>query len=138
MSEGCESSLMFQRTYESKDPALSFPFPKKELLPSQTPKNHQTAFYETYENPSYQTHPSSAGIDWDTENKLPPWMTSITEGSQQAVAVLLGQSLPPDGSAPQVLVDRAEMAKKLLDEGLFGLLGFLMFVHGFQTFLTFF
>lgn len=62
-------------------------------------------------------HAGQAGIPWDLQNKLPPWMTSITEGSHQAVAVLLGQSLKPDGSAPQVLLDRAHMAKKLLDEG---------------------
>ena len=27
------------------------------------------------------------GIDWDKENKLPPWMSSITEGASQAIAV---------------------------------------------------
>lgn len=57
------------------------------------------------------------GIDWDKENKLPPWMSSITEGASQAIAVVLGQSLKPDGSAPQVLLDRAAMARKLLQEG---------------------
>ena len=31
--------------------------------------------------------------------------------------VVLGQSLKPDGSAPQVLLDRAAMARKLLQEG---------------------
>lgn len=59
---------------------------------------------------------AAAFIDWSSENKLPPWMSSITEGSDQAVAVVLGQSLNPDGSAPQVLVDRARKAKELLDQ----------------------
>ena len=31
--------------------------------------------------------------------------------------VVLGQSLKPDGSSPQVLLDRAAMARKLLQEG---------------------
>jgi len=61
--------------------------------------------------------PQVVGIDWDLQNKLPPWMTSITEGAEQGVAVLLGQSLKPDGSAPQVLLDRAQMAKELLHQG---------------------
>ena len=51
------------------------------------------------------------------QNKLPPWLTSISEGSVEGVGILLGQSLKPDGSAPAVLLDRAHMAKKLLDEG---------------------
>lgn len=38
-------------------------------------------------------------------------------GSTQGLAVLLGQSLKPDGSAPQVLLDRARMAQKLLRQG---------------------
>ena len=38
-------------------------------------------------------------------------------GAEQGVAVLLGQSLKPDGSAPQVLLDRAQMAKELLHQG---------------------
>mmetsp|Transcript_23062 Transcript_23062/g.41655 ORF Transcript_23062/g.41655 Transcript_23062/m.41655 type:complete len:351 (-) Transcript_23062:209-1261(-) len=58
-----------------------------------------------------------AGIDWDAQNKLPPWMTSISEGADQAIAVVLGQSLNPDGSAPQVLLDRVEKAKELLEQG---------------------
>jgi len=57
-----------------------------------------------------------AKFEWDTQNRLPPWLSSITEGSDQAIAVLLGQSLKPDGSAPQVLQDRAELAKKLLQQ----------------------
>jgi len=56
-------------------------------------------------------------INWDASAKLPPWMSPISEGASQGVAVVLGQSLKPDGSAPQVLLDRAKMAKKLLDEG---------------------
>ena len=60
---------------------------------------------------------SRQGIDWGRQNKLPPWMTSITEGADQAIAVVLGQSLKPDGSAPQVLLDRAAMARKLLKQG---------------------
>ncbi|CAJ1439507.1 unnamed protein product [Effrenium voratum] len=57
------------------------------------------------------------GIDWDSQNQLPPWLTSITEGADQAIAVVLGQSLRPDGSKPQVLLDRASAAKRLLDAG---------------------
>ncbi|CAE7036821.1 unnamed protein product [Symbiodinium natans] len=57
------------------------------------------------------------GIDWKSQNKLPPWMSSITEGADEAIAVVLGQSLKPDGSAPQVLLDRAAKAKQLLEQG---------------------
>lgn len=56
-------------------------------------------------------------IDWDLTNKLPPWMTSIEEGSPQGVALVFGQSLKPDGTASHLLLDRARKAKALLDEG---------------------
>lgn len=56
-------------------------------------------------------------IDWDQQTKLPPWMSPIRENATQGIALVLGQSLNPDGSTPQVLSDRASMAKKLLDEG---------------------
>mmetsp|Transcript_76714 Transcript_76714/g.135927 ORF Transcript_76714/g.135927 Transcript_76714/m.135927 type:complete len:377 (+) Transcript_76714:72-1202(+) len=56
-------------------------------------------------------------INWDDQAKLPPWLSPISEGAAQGVAVVLGQSLKPDGTPPQALVDRAKMAKKLLDEG---------------------
>eukprot|EP00928_Gymnodinium_smaydae_P091771 TRINITY_DN75511_c0_g1_i1.p1 TRINITY_DN75511_c0_g1~~TRINITY_DN75511_c0_g1_i1.p1 ORF type:complete len:294 (+),score=39.44 TRINITY_DN75511_c0_g1_i1:225-1106(+) len=44
-------------------------------------------------------------------------MSPIRENAAKGVAVVLGQSLNPDGSAPRVLIDRAKMAKRLLDEG---------------------
>lgn len=47
----------------------------------------------------------------------PPWMSNIQPGSTQGVAVVLGQSLRPDGKPPQVLLDRALKAKDLLKEG---------------------
>lgn len=56
-------------------------------------------------------------INWDLQTKFPPWLSPITEGSSQGVAIVLGQSLKPDGKAPLVLLDRAKMAKTLLDEG---------------------
>lgn len=56
-------------------------------------------------------------IDWDKQAKLPPWLCPIEEGSSQGVAIVLGQSLNPDGTAPQVLKDRALLAKQLLDDG---------------------
>lgn len=55
-------------------------------------------------------------IDWDEQTKLPPWLSPIDEGAEQGLAVVLGQSLKPDGSAAQVLIDRARMAKTLLDQ----------------------
>lgn len=57
-------------------------------------------------------------IDWDLVTKLPPWMSPIRENSTQGLAVVLGQSLKPDGTPPQVLIERAKGAKKLLDDGL--------------------
>lgn len=56
-------------------------------------------------------------IDWDQQTKLPPWLSPISEGASQGVALVCGQSLKPDGTAPQTLIDRAIMAKQLLDEG---------------------
>lgn len=56
-------------------------------------------------------------INWDDQAKLPPWLSPISEGAAQGVAVVLGQSLKPDGTPPQALVDRAKKAKKLLQEG---------------------
>lgn len=55
-------------------------------------------------------------IDWDAQAKLPPWLCPIKEGADQGVALVLGQSLRPDGQPPQVLVDRALEAKRLVDE----------------------
>jgi len=69
-----------------------------------------------FEERSHQTQ--RAGIEWELQNKLPPWMTYISEGADQAIAVVLGQSLNPDGSAPQVLLDRVQKAKDLLSQGL--------------------
>jgi hypothetical protein len=43
-------------------------------------------------------------------------MSPIVENSTKGVALVCGQSLKPDGSPPQVLIDRARMAKKLLDQ----------------------
>lgn len=56
-------------------------------------------------------------MDWDSQNRIPPWMSNIQPGSSQGVAVVLGQSLRPDGKPPQVLLDRALKAKDLLKEG---------------------
>lgn len=56
-------------------------------------------------------------MDWDAQNRIPPWMSNIQPGSTQGVAVVLGQSLRPDGKPPQVLLDRALKAKDLLKEG---------------------
>eukprot|EP00438_Fugacium_kawagutii_P035984 Skav213298 [mRNA] locus=scaffold2480:542535:543015:- [translate_table: standard] len=44
-------------------------------------------------------------------------MSNIQPGSPQGVAVVLGQSLKPDGNPPQVLLDRALKAKELLETG---------------------
>jgi hypothetical protein len=55
-------------------------------------------------------------IDWNEQAKLPPWLSPIQEGAAQGVAVVLGQSLKPDGSASQVLIDRAKHAKTLLEQ----------------------
>lgn len=57
------------------------------------------------------------GIDWNAQNKLDPDLCHIKQGAKQAIAIVLGQSLKPDGIASQVLIDRAIMAKKLLDSG---------------------
>eukprot|EP00435_Cladocopium_sp_Y103_P027985 s1166_g6.t4 len=59
----------------------------------------------------------STKMDWDAQNRIPPWMSNIQPGSTQGVAVVLGQSLRPDGKPPQVLLDRALKAKDLLREG---------------------
>jgi len=56
-------------------------------------------------------------LNWNASAKLPPWLSPIEEGSSQGVAVVLGQSLKPDGSPPEVLVRRAAAAKSLLDDG---------------------
>eukprot|EP00931_Biecheleriopsis_adriatica_P099383 TRINITY_DN7386_c0_g2_i1.p1 TRINITY_DN7386_c0_g2~~TRINITY_DN7386_c0_g2_i1.p1 ORF type:complete len:404 (+),score=78.37 TRINITY_DN7386_c0_g2_i1:44-1213(+) len=58
-----------------------------------------------------------SGFDWDSQNEVAPWLTNIVEGTNQAIGIVLGQSLNPDSSAPQVLVDRALKAKELLDRG---------------------
>lgn len=59
--------------------------------------------------------PQRSMLDWDMQNKLPPWMSSIKEGSQKGVALMLGQSLKPDGTPPAVLVDRAMVVQELLE-----------------------
>eukprot|EP00927_Polykrikos_kofoidii_P017919 TRINITY_DN18216_c0_g1_i1.p1 TRINITY_DN18216_c0_g1~~TRINITY_DN18216_c0_g1_i1.p1 ORF type:complete len:341 (+),score=63.97 TRINITY_DN18216_c0_g1_i1:42-1064(+) len=59
-------------------------------------------------------------IDWDKQAKLPPWLCPIEEGSPQGVAIVLGQSLQPDGQPSQVLKDRALLAKQLIDDGKVG------------------
>lgn len=56
-------------------------------------------------------------VDWSIANPLPPWLSNIEEGSGRGVALVLGQSLRPNGTAAQVLLDRAVMAKQLLDDG---------------------
>ncbi|CAK0838507.1 unnamed protein product [Prorocentrum cordatum] len=56
-------------------------------------------------------------LDWGHMAKVPPWLSSIEEGAEKAVAIVLGQSLKPDGTASQLLVDRATKAKELLDNG---------------------
>eukprot|EP00931_Biecheleriopsis_adriatica_P099382 TRINITY_DN7386_c0_g1_i1.p1 TRINITY_DN7386_c0_g1~~TRINITY_DN7386_c0_g1_i1.p1 ORF type:complete len:402 (+),score=76.05 TRINITY_DN7386_c0_g1_i1:37-1206(+) len=63
-----------------------------------------------------------SGFDWDSQNEVAPWLTNIVEGSNKAIGIVLGQSLNPDGSAPQVLVDRALKAKELLDGGMVSML----------------
>lgn len=57
------------------------------------------------------------GIDWDAQNCIDPDLSHIEQGAKQAIAIVLGQSLKPDGTASQLLIDRAIMAKKLLDKG---------------------
>jgi len=59
-------------------------------------------------------------IDWEVQNQLPPWLSNIEAGSQLGVAIVLGQSLQPDGTPSKVLIDRARRAKQLLDEGVVG------------------
>lgn len=63
-----------------------------------------------------------SGIDWDSQNKVAPWLSNIVEGSDKAIGVVLGQSLNPDGSASQVLVDRALKGKEMLDAGVVSML----------------
>ena len=54
-------------------------------------------------------------IDWSIQNRIPPWLSNIESGSSQGVAIVLGQSLKPDGNPSQVLLDRALKAKELLE-----------------------
>eukprot|EP00930_Biecheleria_cincta_P094667 TRINITY_DN8605_c0_g1_i1.p1 TRINITY_DN8605_c0_g1~~TRINITY_DN8605_c0_g1_i1.p1 ORF type:complete len:297 (+),score=48.10 TRINITY_DN8605_c0_g1_i1:58-948(+) len=60
---------------------------------------------------------SVEGVDWNAQNKIDPDLSHIKQGAKQAIAIVLGQSLKPDGTASQLLIDRAIMAKTLLDKG---------------------
>lgn len=64
----------------------------------------------------HQMHSTvKSSINWSIQNRIPPWLSNIETGSSQGVALVLGQSLKPDGNPPQVLLDRALKAKELLD-----------------------
>merc|ERR1740129_2168431 len=56
-------------------------------------------------------------LDWEHSAHVQPWLSPISEGASQGVAVVLGQSLKPDGTPAQILKGRALAAKALLDEG---------------------